>query len=106
VLDRSAEQTTVLLATPVPWFEHHATVMLVAVREITCGPAPPELLDKHVDQLPELALVVEGRDNLVATLMALRVVGVVPYDVAQDAVVLRVNRSHADQYGPTAPAKS
>ena len=48
-----------------------------------------------MDQRYELAFVVERSDNLVATLMVFRVVGITFHDVTLDVVVIGVDCGHA-----------
>lgn len=49
----------------------------------------------------ELALIVEGRDDHVASLVAHRVVAVVVNDEPSDAVVVRINPAHDSRIGPS-----
>ena len=89
-LNGSSQQPAVGLTPLIVRLEHDPGDVLLRVDGLASRPTLPEPSGQAVDQGVELRLVVERSHNLVAAFVARRVVGVTPYDVAQQRVVVGV----------------
>ncbi|MEO8744121.1 MAG: hypothetical protein ABI455_02400 [Candidatus Dormiibacterota bacterium] len=78
----------------VPGFEDDAGVMLPTINRITFGSSTVQIVTEPPEQPSELPLVVEGSDDLVATLVTPDIVGIPTDDIALDTIVIGVDGRH------------